>query len=382
MTEKSPYTNSIVITLLFFAIILFSTFFSPDGVIGSFFAGAIEVAPFVLLALFFMASRDFPIFRRIAYLWGVLLIIFLTIAIWGMTLFALIPSEIALSENFDALEGDMDLFASMIIISIGALCTAILSGACLLRSVAEKVALYIPIDPASDLHRGGLAIIVSLILLPLISLANTGMPILLSDASLGIIDMINAMPQPFTNLASFVWIVIASFLIAGLFNGRTLSETLKRLGLVKPTREEVGIACGTGIALIGVFLVIDFIIKIIFTTLGLPSTALYERELMILFAGALTIPGAIAMSVAAGFGEEISIRGLIQPRYGIILASLCFAAVHAFQYHWDGVLSIFLIGLIFGWMRTRWNTTTSAISHTVYDLAYFSLIMAGVIGIA
>ncbi|MCL2460731.1 MAG: CPBP family intramembrane metalloprotease [Euryarchaeota archaeon] len=381
MTENSPYTNSIVITLLFFAIILFSTFFSSDGMIGSFFTGAIEVAPFVLLALFFMVSKDFPIFRRIAYLWEVLFIIFLTIAVWGVSLIALVPSDIVLAENFDALEGDIDLFVSIIIISIGALCTAFLSGACLLRQVAEKVALYIPIDPDSDLHRGGLAIIVALILLPFISLAGTGMPILLSEAHLQGMAGAESMSSPFTSLVSLVWIVIASFLIAGLFTGKTLPETLQRLGLVRPTGEEVGIACGTGVALVGVFLAIDFVIKMIFTTLGLPTTALYEQQLMLLFAGALTIPGAIIMSIVAGFGEEISIRGLIQPRYGIILASLCFAALHAFQYHWDGVLSVFFIGLIFGWMRTRWNTTTTAISHTIYDLVYFSLIMAGVVGI-
>jgi membrane protease YdiL (CAAX protease family) len=381
MAEHSPYTNSIVITLLFFAIVLFSTFFSSDGVFGSFFAGALEVAPFVLLALFFIASRDFPIFRRIAYLWQILLIMFLAIAVWGMSLIALIPSDIALSANFDVLEGDMDLFVSIIIISIGALCTAFLSGACLLRSVAEKVALYVPIDPDSDLHRGGLAIIVSLILLPFMSLASTGIPILLSDAYLGGMEMTNAMSSSFTNLGSLVWVLIASFLIAGLFTERTFPETLQRLGLVRPTGEEIGIACGTGIALVGVFLAIDFIIKFVFTVLGLPTTASYEPQLMLLFAGILTIPGAITMSIVAGFGEEISIRGLIQPRYGIILASLCFAALHAFQYHWDGVLSVFLVGLIFGWMRMRWNTTTTAISHTIYDLVYFSLIMAGVIGI-
>jgi len=381
MTENSPYTNTIVITLLFFAFILFSTFFSPDGMIGSFFTGAIEVAPFVLLALFFMASKDFPIFRRIAYLWQVLIIMFLAIVIWGMSLIALVPPDIALSENFEALEGDMDLFVSIIIITIGTLCTVLLSGACLLRQVAEKVALYIPIDPDSDLHRGGLAIIMALILLPLISLASTGMPILLSDAHLEGMAVTESMSSPFTSLTSLVWIVIASFLIAGLFTGRTLPETLQRLGLVRPTGEEVGIACGTGVVLVGVFLAIDFVIKIVFTTLGLPTTASYEPQLMLLFAGALTIPGAIITSIVAGFGEEISIRGLIQPRYGIILASLCFAALHAFQYHWDGVLSVFLIGLIFGWMRTRWNTTTTAISHTIYDLVFFSLIMAGVAGI-
>ena len=381
MSQHPPYTNSIVITLFFLAIMLFTTFFPSDGVIGSFFAGAMEVSPFVLLALFFLEGRESPLFRRVAYFFGVLLIIILAVLVWGMSLIALVPADVILSENFDALEGNMDLFASLIIISIGTLCVVILSGACLLRPVAQRVALYLPIDPDSDLHRGGLAIIIALIFLPLISLASTGIPILLSDAHIEGMEMANSLSSPSASLASCIWVLIASLLIAGLFSGKTLPETLQRLGVVKPSGEEIGIACGSGIVLVGVFLIVDLIIKGIFTHFGLPTTSSYENQLMILFAGSLTIPGAIITSIVAGFGEEISIRGLIQPRYGIILASLCFASLHAFQYHWDGVLSVFLIGLIFGMMRMKWNTTTAAISHTIYDFCYFALIMAGFVGI-
>ena len=375
-----PYTNSIVLVLFFFAILLLSTFFSPDGAIGSFLFSAMNVAPFVLLALFFMAGRTFSLFRRAGYIWAVLFILILTIFIWGMSLIALVPAEISETQDFAALEGDMHLFASIIIITFGSLLSAIFSCLCLLRPVAKYIAEYIPIDPESDLHRGGLAIIVSLILLPIISLAGTGVPIFLSDAHLGTMIMGNSHSSSDMDLSSLLWILIASFLIAGLFSERTLQQTLERLGLVKPAGQDLGVAILSGFGLVFVFLLLDHVISMVLSALGIPITAPYEQQLVLLFAGTMTIPGIIIASISAGFGEEISIRGLIQPRYGIILASLCFSALHAFQYQWDGLISVFLVGLIFGWMRTRWNTTTTVISHTVYDLVYFSLIMVGLVG--
>jgi len=83
-------------------------------------------------------------------------------------------------------------------------------------------------------------------------------------------------------------------------------------------------------------------------------------------------------SVAAGFGEEVSIRGLLQPRFGILLPALLFASLHAFQYSWDGLISVFLAGLVFAYIRRYSNTTTSAITHTVYDLVLFAMLMVGV----
>jgi membrane protease YdiL (CAAX protease family) len=110
--------------------------------------------------------------------------------------------------------------------------------------------------------------------------------------------------------------------------------------------------------------------------LGLPVTDVDAVNL--LFAGTLTLPGIVMASVAAGFGEEVSIRGLLQPRFGILLPALLFASLHAFQYSWDGLISVFLAGIIFACIRRYSNTTTSAITHTVYDLVLFSLLMAGI----
>jgi membrane protease YdiL (CAAX protease family) len=82
------------------------------------------------------------------------------------------------------------------------------------------------------------------------------------------------------------------------------------------------------------------------------------------------------IGVTAGLGEELAVRGVLQPRLGILLPNLLFASLHALQYNFEGLLSVFLVGLILGLIRRRTNTSTSAIVHGAYD---FWLIMLTVV---
>ena len=66
-------------------------------------------------------------------------------------------------------------------------------------------------------------------------------------------------------------------------------------------------------------------------------------------------------------------RGALQPRLGLLPSNLFFTALHGFQYSWDALLSVFVVGMLLGGIRARTNTTTSAIVHGLYD---FLLIMA------
>jgi membrane protease YdiL (CAAX protease family) len=108
--------------------------------------------------------------------------------------------------------------------------------------------------------------------------------------------------------------------------------------------------------------------------MGWPTTdtAAFEK----LLSNLITPLGAVVIGVTAGIGEELMVRGLLQPRFGIVAAALFFTSLHAFQYSLDGLLSVFIIGCILGVVRARSNTTTSAIVHGVYD---FVLVMASVL---
>lgn len=79
----------------------------------------------------------------------------------------------------------------------------------------------------------------------------------------------------------------------------------------------------------------------------------------------------LAIGIAAGTGEELLFRGALQPRVGILLASLLWASFHL-QYTCHGLpsasnLYILVLGLVFGALR-RWLGLGSAIAaHIAYD---------------
>ena len=95
---------------------------------------------------------------------------------------------------------------------------------------------------------------------------------------------------------------------------------------------------------------LDYLLTHAAAGLGLPRVD--EDQLDRLFGvPSLTLASSVAIAVAAGVGEELAVRGVLQPRLGLVFANLFFAAGHALQYSIDGVLSVFLLGLVFGALR-------------------------------
>ena len=90
-----------------------------------------------------------------------------------------------------------------------------------------------------------------------------------------------------------------------------------------------------------------------------------------LFSFALGPVGAVIVAVTAGVGEELVFRGVLQPRIGIILSSLLFTSVHAFQYNFDALVQVLLLSFTFGIVRKLSNTSTSALIHGGYDFIAF-----------
>lgn len=85
-----------------------------------------------------------------------------------------------------------------------------------------------------------------------------------------------------------------------------------------------------------------------------------------LYAGSSTIERLIAFSLA-GISEELVFRGYLQPRYGTVLSSVVFAALH-FQYGFSLImLFVFAGSLLLGLLRERANTTASMVAHAGYN---------------
>ena len=78
--------------------------------------------------------------------------------------------------------------------------------------------------------------------------------------------------------------------------------------------------------------------------------------------------GALILGLSAGIGEELLLRGALQPRFGIFITSLLFALLHT-QYGLTFVLvGLFLIGAMLGKMRVRYGTAAPIITHAVFNL--------------
>ena len=75
----------------------------------------------------------------------------------------------------------------------------------------------------------------------------------------------------------------------------------------------------------------------------------------------------LLLGVSAGVGEELAMRGALQPRFGLIGTSLLFAVLHV-QYSPIGILTIAALGMLLGLIRKRTSTSTAIAVHVLYDI--------------
>jgi membrane protease YdiL (CAAX protease family) len=101
--------------------------------------------------------------------------------------------------------------------------------------------------------------------------------------------------------------------------------------------------------------------------LWFPDQWAHDQQINQMLAGGITMGGAILVGAGAGIGEELAMRGALQPKLGLPLTSLAFAALHV-HYSWFGMAMIFVLGFALGWIRIRTSTSVSIVVHTLYDI--------------
>jgi membrane protease YdiL (CAAX protease family) len=90
------------------------------------------------------------------------------------------------------------------------------------------------------------------------------------------------------------------------------------------------------------------------------SGSLFTEETM-------TIMGALTIGLSAGIGEELLMRGAVQPRFGIIFTTLLFTVLHT-QYEFSfATLIVLVLSLVLGLVRHYFNTTACIIIHAGYN---------------
>jgi len=253
-------------------------------------------------------------------------------------------------------------------VPLGFLGGGVLALACYLPPVRRLAARGLPLDPASFVHATALASVVSLTWLSCVPLLALGQaPLLVSGvlAGAGQDQPASTREQLAELAAALAWILPSALVAVGYPAVRGLGAAAERLALVPPTRRQVALGVAAAVLLVVLIDPVEWGVAALWEALGWPTSPAESVEH--LFARNLNPVGAVVMGITAGLSEELLCRGVLQPRLGRLLPNLFFTALHAYQYNTDGLLVVFLLGLVFGVLRERTNTTVCALVHGLYD---------------
>lgn len=347
------------------------------GELGVFVGASLNVIPFVGLAIlaYFAGQR----FNWVSVACG----IWLVILVGGVAVNAFGTSTLAILGTLprDANPSDPEVAAKLATANIPGLLLGLIGAIgigslTLVPPLRRGLARVMPLDPAMFTHTVALMVIVTITLIMLVPLIILGEPpvlALIRQSGESVSGLSNA-SQLRAQIYGLVWIIPAALFAVGFGIRRNLAATLTRLGVVRPTLPHLAIGAGIGLVMA---LVVHFALPLqvsLWQTLGWPTTD--QEAFAKLMAFALSPIGAIVIGITAGVGEELAVRGVLQPRMGLWLSNLFFTSLHAFQYHWDALLVVFVVGLICGVVRNRFNTTTAALVHGVYNCVLILLAVA------
>ncbi|MDQ5823573.1 MAG: CPBP family intramembrane metalloprotease [Chloroflexota bacterium] len=386
--QAAPVSNKpMLITsgLALAGITLIGLGFVVGGEAAKFMTVGIQFLPLAVLAALAFAGLRNSVAATFTYVWLAILMLGVLLIIASYTVMGAItninvfyqwlanPRDVPITQVFREDAGSIILLSLVLMMLV-----TLISLAMLLRPLRVLVSRVIPIDPDNFVHKIALCFLTLITLgsfLPLIALGGQPPLLLLINAptpegSLG--QSMDISVRPIDLIYQFVWTIPATFVAAGWPIARNFRAMLKRLDFVRPTTlQVVGATVGGVVLAAAAAFALDPGINQLWRSMGWGTTDVeaFSR----LMSQLITPVGAVLIGVTAGVGEELAVRGLLQPRIGLIASNLVFTSLHAFQYGVDALLSVFIIGLILGIIRMRTNTTTSAIVHGVYD---FVLVMA------
>lgn len=351
--------------------------FALGGEASAFASTGLMYIPCVLLALLAYLGQGNDGAKILAVLWWLGLVGLAAFGVASATLLASGTIDLEAMGSGNGMGGvDFGVMGGVLGISALGLLLGVVS---LLPPVRRGISRWLPLDPGSFVHGMALALVISLSLTLLAPLLVTGLPPLLSDSFMQMLEDSGGLDEQSNLLATvyvLVWTLPLAVFAVGYGVQRDFAGSLRRLGFVQPTLPQVGLGVAVAVVLVFAVHYLDLGIGLVWEAMGWPRTDGEAFGKLIAFA--FTPLGAIVLSISAGLGEELGVRGVLQPRLGIFFSNLLFASLHALQYGWDGVLVVFLLGAVFGVLRNRTNTTTSAIAHGLYD---FLLVMMAIYGI-
>jgi len=248
-------------------------------------------------------------------------------------------------------------------VDIGYMVTGLVAATLVSKPVRERLARYMPIDPDNPVH--SLALVLAVILLGTQVSAIAFTDVLAADLKvppLTIGDLI-AQEGPLAVLA---------FAGVGLYIRRSFAGSSGRLGLVTPAWWHITLALGAA----GAFWILGEVSLWLSQVYTPDVTARVQNTSDHLFGGLGGPAGVAALALLPGLCEELLFRGALQPRLGLLVTSVLFAAIHTEYGLSIDVVTIFVIAIGLGLIRRYANTTATITCHVAYNLLA-SLTIAG-----
>jgi membrane protease YdiL (CAAX protease family) len=229
------------------------------------------------------------------------------------------------------------------------------------------------VDPTDIRHAQAMVGMVAALVLafvPLIALGGAAPALLIAatDPDFFSRDR-SAAGQLLDQVYNLAWTIPLALLLVGVPIRRIVRAAVVRLGIRPLGLRGWAVGIGAAAVLWVVGTVLDQVTFWLWGATGWPRT---DPELVDRMMGAALSPvGAVVAAIAAGLGEELMMRGVLQPRFGWLLPNLTFMAAHALQYNLDALLSVFVLGALLALVRARWSTSEAIVAHTLYDLVQF-----------
>ena len=168
-------------------------------------------------------------------------------------------------------------------------------------------------------------------------------------------------------LAQDIPFLVLAFVGVGIFIRRSPAETFDRLALRPPASRRWWLISILGI---GAFLAIAFGIETV-ANLVAPDQQKKVTDVSNVLFSHFNNPGAIVfLGILAGVVEETLFRGALLPRFGVLLSSILFAALHTQYAVSFATLEVFVLGLGLGWLRVQSKSILPCmVTHAGYDIA-------------
>ena len=222
----------------------------------------------------------------------------------------------------------------------------------LLRPVRRVFAAVTPLDASSPVDMTGLCLLLALIGFFVVSLGLNPEPP--DDASAVGVDglIVQVLAEVALAYAAVGWWFYR--------NGRAASD---RLGLRWPTVR--GWFAALGFVVLG--FVVNGVAGVLTQWLQPDFYADIERVTDEITSGVQNPGGALLLGLSAGIGEELLLRGALQPRFGIVLTSIFFALLHT-QYGFSLVMvGLFATGVLLGLERKYFGTVAAIATHALFN---------------